>query len=163
TRRCSSAGKRPPSRCWTGCRGCWRASACWGGRGFRGGGRRRCCGGGGCRGSRGGGWRAGRGARGGPVRGFPRPRRRLGGRRRRVAPLAGADAAAVRRELDADPARFALTARQAALAGPPGPAGDRDSAAAERDQPSRRLLLVVDQFEELFTQCADEAPRRAFI
>src|SRR5205823_1321915 len=36
---------------------------------------------------------------------------------------------------------------------------------AERDQPSRqgRLLLVVDQFEELFTQCADEAQRRAFI
>ena len=36
---------------------------------------------------------------------------------------------------------------------------------AERDQPppQRRLLLVVDQFEELFTQCADEGQRRAFI
>ena len=36
---------------------------------------------------------------------------------------------------------------------------------AERDQPSRqgRLLLVVDQFEELFTQCAGEAQRRALI
>src|SRR5262249_60610147 len=66
-------------------------------------------------------------------------------------------------ELEAGPAGFALTARRAGLAGPPGPAGDRDSAAAERDQPSRRLLLVVDQFEELFTQCAEEAPRRAFI
>ena len=35
---------------------------------------------------------------------------------------------------------------------------------AERDQPpQRRLLLVVDQFEELFTQCPDEGQRRAFI
>ena len=65
----------------------------------------------------------------------------------------------------ADPAGFALTARQAALARPPAPAGDPDGPAAERDQPSpqRRLLLVVDQFEELFTQCADEGQRRAFI
>ena len=43
----------------------------------------------------------------------------------RVASLAGADAAAVRRGLDADPAGFALTARQAALAQPGGPAGLR--------------------------------------
>ena len=55
----------------------------------------------------------------------------------RVAPLAGADAAAVRRGLAADPAGFALTARQAALARPPGPAGDPDGPAAERDQPRR--------------------------
>src|SRR5215467_9406139 len=40
----------------------------------------------------------------------------------RVAPLAGADAAAVRRGLAADPGGFALTARQAARAGPPSPA-----------------------------------------
>ena len=82
----------------------------------------------------------------------------------RVAPLAGADAAAVRRGLAADPDGFALTARQAALAGPQGPPGTNGSA-AERDQPSRqgRLLLVVDQFEELFTQCADEEQRRALI
>ena len=65
----------------------------------------------------------------------------------------------------ADPAGFALPARQAALARPPGPAGDGDGPAAEGGQPSlqRRLLLVVDQFEELFTQCADEGQRRAFI
>src|SRR5262245_32128731 len=83
----------------------------------------------------------------------------------RVAVLAGADAAAVRRGLEADRARFALTARQAALARPHGQAGDSDRSAAERGQPSRqrRLLLVVDQFEELFTQCADEGQRRAFI
>src|SRR5215471_7808677 len=82
----------------------------------------------------------------------------------RVAPLAGADAAAVRRGLAADPAWFALTARQAALARPHRQPGTNGST-AERDQPSRqgRLLLVVDQFEELFTQCPDEEQRRAFI
>ena len=82
----------------------------------------------------------------------------------RVAPLAGADAAAVRRGLAADPAGFALTARQAALARPPGPAGEPDGDPAQRDQlRQRRLLLVVNQFEELFTHCADEGQRRAFI
>jgi WD40 repeat protein len=82
----------------------------------------------------------------------------------RVAPLAGADAAAVRRGLDTAPAWFALTARQAALARPPGPAGVGDGPAAEGGLPSpQRLLLVVDQFEEVFTQCPDEGQRRAFI
>jgi WD40 repeat protein/DNA-binding XRE family transcriptional regulator len=83
----------------------------------------------------------------------------------RVAPLAGADAAAVRRGLAADPGGFALTARQAALTRPAGPAGDGDGAVAGRDQPPplRRLLLVVDQFEEVFTQCAEEGQRQAFI
>ena len=80
----------------------------------------------------------------------------------RVAPLAGADAAAVRQGLDTAPAWFALTARQAALAGPP--AEDRDGRPGQRDQlRPGRLLLVVDQFEELFTQCAEEGQRRAFI
>src|SRR5215467_12637164 len=84
----------------------------------------------------------------------------------RVAPLAGADAAAVRRELEADPAGFALTARQAVLARPSGPAVDGAGPARNRDRPppqQRRLLLVVDQFEKLFTHCADERQRRAFI
>jgi WD40 repeat protein/transcriptional regulator with XRE-family HTH domain len=83
----------------------------------------------------------------------------------RVAVLAGTDASAVRRGLDTSPEGFALPARQAALARPPEPAGDGDGPAAERGQPSpqRRLLLVVDQFEELFTQCPDEGQRRAFI
>src|SRR5689334_9594613 len=82
----------------------------------------------------------------------------------RVAPLAGADAAAVRRGLAADPDGFALTARQAALARPHRPPRTNGSMAG-RDQPQRqgRLLLVVDQFEELFTQCADEGQRQAFI
>src|SRR6185369_3473997 len=50
------------------------------------------------------------------------------------------------------------------LARPAGPAGDGDGPAAEGGPPwpPRRLLVVVDQFEELFTQCADEG-RRAFI
>ena len=84
----------------------------------------------------------------------------------RAGVLAGADAAVVRRELEDAPAWFALTAQQAALAvGPPGPVGDADGGrAGERDQlGQRRLVLVVDQFEELFTQCADEGQRRAFI
>jgi transcriptional regulator with XRE-family HTH domain len=82
----------------------------------------------------------------------------------RVAPLAGADAAAVRRGLAADPDGFALTARQAALAGLPRPAEQPDGRPARLDQgQGRRLLLVVDQFEELFTQCAEEGQRRAFI
>jgi WD40 repeat protein len=83
----------------------------------------------------------------------------------RVALLAGTDASAVRRGLDTSPAGFALAARQAALARLPGPAGDGDSPAADGGQPlrQRRLLLVVDQFEELFTQCAEEGQRQAFI
>jgi WD40 repeat protein len=80
----------------------------------------------------------------------------------RVASLAGADAAAVRRGLDADPAGFALTARQAALAQPAAPAGDPRGPATDQQQ-QRRLLLVVDQFEQLFTQCPDEQQRQAFI
>ena len=76
----------------------------------------------------------------------------------------GSDAAAVRRGLDADPAGFALTARQAALAQAQGrrrsaePGGGTQPAAVDQ-----RLLLVVDQFEQLFTQCPDEEQRRAFI
>jgi hypothetical protein len=76
-----------------------------------------------------------------------------------VAGLAGVDAAEVRRGLDNDPAGFALTARQAALAQPGGPEGEPGGSTG---QPPR-LLLVIDQFEQLFTQCSDEEQRRAFI
>jgi WD40 repeat protein len=83
----------------------------------------------------------------------------------RVALLAGADAAAVRRGLDADPGGFALTARQAAFApasvlggGPGGPVAQRRWPAEQQ-----RLLVIVDQFEQVFTQCADEGQRQAFI
>jgi WD40 repeat protein len=85
----------------------------------------------------------------------------------RVAVLAGADAAAVRRGLDADPAGFALTARQAALAPPPGPGSDPAGPAAGPHPLPRsrqpRLLLVIDQFEQVFTQCLEEGQRQAFI
>jgi WD40 repeat protein len=77
----------------------------------------------------------------------------------RVAGLAGVDAAEVRRGLDADPAGFALTAWQAALAQSGKPTGDAEGSTG---QPPR-LLLVIDQFEQLFTQCTDEEQRRAFI
>jgi hypothetical protein len=76
----------------------------------------------------------------------------------RVARLAGADAAGMRRGLDADPVGFALNARQAAAAQPADPAGGSDGSRTDR-----RLLLVVDQFEQLFTQCPDEKQRQAFI
>jgi transcriptional regulator with XRE-family HTH domain len=83
----------------------------------------------------------------------------------RAGVLAGADAAAVRRELGGAPAWFALTARQAALARSPGSAADAAGGLAVEPDPlgQRRLVLVVDQFEELFTQCPEEAQRRAFI
>ena len=84
----------------------------------------------------------------------------------RVGLLAGADAAAVRRGLDADPGGFALTARQAALASPPLPGGELGGPAARAAGSSagqRRLLLVVDQFEQVFTQCPDEGQRQAFV
>jgi len=70
-----------------------------------------------------------------------------------VASLAKTDAGAVRQGLAANPRNFALTARQAVLARHEGPVG---SAAG-------RLLLLVDQFEQLFTVCPDEDQRRAFI
>ena len=67
----------------------------------------------------------------------------------RTAVLAGVSAAALRAGIEVDPARYALSARQAAA---DGPGGNR-----------RRLLLVVDQFEQVFTRCSDESERRAFI
>lgn len=65
----------------------------------------------------------------------------------RTATLARTDAATVRRVMRADPSALALVARQAALA-QPGPI-------------DRRLLLVVDQFEQIF-RCSDEE-QRAFV
>ena len=76
----------------------------------------------------------------------------------RVALLSGADAWAMRRALAGDPAAFALAARQAVLARSPALGGP-----AAPGLSGQRLLLVVDQFEQLFTQCADQAERQAFI
>jgi WD40 repeat protein len=78
----------------------------------------------------------------------------------RVASLAGADVGAVRRGLDIDPEGFALTVHQAALTEPSRPARPLESPSSDQQ---RRLLLVIDQFEQLFTQCSDEEQRRAFI
>ncbi len=77
-----------------------------------------------------------------------------------VAPLAGADAAAVRQGLAADPNGFALTARQAALAQLDTATQDQGALDATAQC---RLLLVVDQFEQLFTLCKNEQERRSFI
>jgi WD40 repeat protein len=69
----------------------------------------------------------------------------------RTAALAGIDASAVQRSVARDPGAFALIARQAALARQQEPGGNG------------RLLLVIDQFEQLFTQCPDEEQRRAYV
>jgi WD40 repeat protein len=61
----------------------------------------------------------------------------------------GGSAAALRNSLATDPYSLALTARQATLRASAGNPG--------------RLLLIIDQFEQIFTQCPDEAERRAFI
>jgi len=77
-----------------------------------------------------------------------------------TAVLTRADAAAGQRDLVRDPAAFALHARQAALAQAEG-GGVQDYSPTGQGQ--RRLLLVIDQFEQLFTQCDSEEERRAFV
>lgn len=76
-----------------------------------------------------------------------------------AAPLLTREPAyAVLKMLKDDPAGFALAARQATRAqpAPGGSPGPRGAAGG-------RLLLIVDQFEQLFTQCQGEAERQAFI
>jgi WD40 repeat protein len=63
-----------------------------------------------------------------------------------VARLTGATSAAVHRDLADDPSSFALTVREA----------------TGEESAGRRLLLVVDQCEQLFTQCTEE-DRYAFL
>jgi hypothetical protein len=70
----------------------------------------------------------------------------------RVGLLAGVDAAGVRRGLEADPAGFALTVRQAVLAQHQDMARGLEGAVEEGQPPGQqRVVLVVDQFEQLFT------------
>ncbi|SFR03266.1 WD40 repeat [Lentzea waywayandensis] len=60
----------------------------------------------------------------------------------------------------------ALTNALAPLAGDLAPEPERLSAALAElgaAEPDARVVLIVDQFEELFTQCADDEQRRAFI
>ena len=66
--------------------------------------------------------------------------------------LAGEEPAVVREELVADPRGFAATVRRALRAH----AGGSEISGA-------RVVVVVDQFEETFTQCADERDRQVFI
>jgi len=77
-----------------------------------------------------------------------------------IATVAGANAPGVLEDLTRDPGGFALTARQAALA-------RLDTASSDGGLPDeagqRRVLLVVDQAEQLFTQCDSEGERLAFI
>ena len=79
-----------------------------------------------------------------------------------VAALAGIPAGALHADLDADPARITAAIRQALFT-----EGRRLSAAdgtgSVPEAVPARLVLVVDQFEEVFTQCTDEPERRAFI
>ncbi|MEV0326875.1 trypsin-like peptidase domain-containing protein [Micromonospora echinospora] len=70
-----------------------------------------------------------------------------------LAVLAGSSVGTSMDDMRADPVRFAALARQAALAH----AGRRGLAAAGP------VVLVVDQFEEVFTLCRDAAERTAFI
>jgi hypothetical protein len=65
----------------------------------------------------------------------------------RVALAAGVAGGSVLEDLRADPGRLRLAVRQALA----------DAA------PDARLLLLVDQFEEVFTLCQDEGERRRFI
>jgi WD40 repeat protein len=81
----------------------------------------------------------------------------------RVAPLAGADAADVRRGLGLDPGKFALTARQAALAQPAPRGPEPGNPVRQQPDASPRLLLIIDQFEQVFTRCEDHEERQAFI
>ena len=76
-----------------------------------------------------------------------------------VAALAGIDAATTHQALKADPADFALTARQVAESEPVGTRLPGQAVAGC----GRRLLLIVDQFEQLFIQCPDEHQRLAFL
>ncbi|MEU8421525.1 hypothetical protein AB0C15_11675 [Micromonospora sp. NPDC048835] len=64
-----------------------------------------------------------------------------------VAKVTGQDAPEIREDLAADPAALDIAVRSALAGGPP----------------QARVLLVVDQFEEVFTLCPDHTERRRFI
>ena len=105
----------------------------------------------------------------------------------RIASLAGIPAGALEADLRTDPARITGAIRQALLAnarrhggGPGQPPGtgpvlldldpdqraegpDTSPGTAARQASGPRLVLIVDQFEEVFTQCPDEQERRTFI
>ncbi len=88
--------------------------------------------------------------------------------------LTGLDAEDVAADLRSDPGRCTHLARQAAalhLKAQPAHSGEQATACgngpadgeADGDRDSRRLLMVIDQFEETFTACTDDAERAAFL
>jgi len=82
----------------------------------------------------------------------------------RIAQLARGPASQFNDALRTDPRRGPLLIRQALLAYQRRL--DRESgtgAAAESALGAARLILIIDQFEEVFTQCGDEEERTAFI
>ena len=106
----------------------------------------------------------------------------------RIASLAGVPAGALEADLRIDPARIISAIRQALLTnarrranvphltpaadlvlvdldiGQQAEEPDTSSLTAERGAAAEpRLVLIVDQFEEVFTQCPDEQERRTFI
>lgn len=94
----------------------------------------------------------------------------------RIAVLAGIPAGALHADLRTDPSRISEAIgqgllvharRQAQLSGRT-PVPGATLAEADDTHPSGllrspRLILIVDQFEEVFTECADERERRAFV
>ncbi|WP_304608772.1 nSTAND1 domain-containing NTPase [Glycomyces amatae] len=83
----------------------------------------------------------------------------LEGLARRLADLTGTDAGSIRNTLASRPGEAYLYARQAVFAHTDGMEPDR----RDRVRASGRLIVVVDQFEELFTLTRDEAARAAFL
>jgi WD40 repeat protein len=77
--------------------------------------------------------------------------------------IPGANAAAIRDGLEADPERFALTVRQAALGSPAETPAESPLPALGHAPQQKRVLILVDQLEQLFTQCASEDEHQAFI
>ena len=76
-----------------------------------------------------------------------------------MAVLSGISVQEARRPLEANPQLFGRLARQAVLA-----QVRRYADLASHDLRDRqRLVLIIDQFEQLFTLCRDEGERRAFI
>lgn len=89
---------------------------------------------------------------------------------RRLAAQVGIDASALAKALREDPAGCDTYARQAALADHRGevrgdPAEIDVAELEESDElaDGRRLVLIVDQFEQVFTACPDEDERQLFI
>lgn len=78
---------------------------------------------------------------------------------RRLAEVSGTDAGSIRNTLAARPGQAYLYARQALFAHTDGMEPER----RDRVRDSGRLILFVDQFEELFTQAREDSDRRAFV